>query len=196
MGHPKFSRPKFDTPKHPWKKARIDEEHDIAARHGLKNMKEIWKARSQLRRIRQQAMKLIGRVDASHPHWMREKEDLLNSLVKKGILSEDSTIDDVLTLGVEEILNRRLQARVYAKGLASSMKQSRQLVTHGHITINDQKVTIPSYVVSRDEEELIAYHPSSKLNDDNHVLREIIDGRASEATFEEVSDESNEEEEA
>ena len=42
MGHPKFSRPKFDTPKHPWKKARIDEEHDIAARHGLKNMKEIW----------------------------------------------------------------------------------------------------------------------------------------------------------
>ena len=80
------------------------------------------------------------------------------------------------------------------QALVRTMKQSRQLVTHGHITINDQKVTIPSYVVSRDEEELIAYHPSSKLNDENHVLREIIDGRASEATFEEVSDESNEEE--
>ena len=185
MGHPKFSRPKFDTPKHPWKKARIDEEHDISARHGLKNMKEIWKARSQLRRMRQQAMKLIGKVDASHPHWMKEKDDLLQSLIRKGILSEESTIDDILTLNVEDILNRRLQARVYAKGLASSMKQARQLVTHGHITVAEQKITIPSYAISREEEELIAYHLSSKLNDESHVLREIIDGRASEATFEE-----------
>tara|TARA_X000000368_G_C23056510_1_gene724124 strand:+ start:3392 stop:3967 length:576 start_codon:yes stop_codon:yes gene_type:complete len=185
MGHPKFSRPKFDTPKHPWKRARIDEEHDISARHGLKNMKEIWKARSQLRRMRQQAMKLIGKVDASHAHWMKEKEDLLQSLIRRGILSEESTIDDILTLNVEDILNRRLQARVYAKGLASSMKQARQLVTHGHITVAEQKITIPSYAVSREEEELIAYHLSSKLNDEGHVLREIIDGRASEATFEE-----------
>ena len=184
MGHPKFSRPKFDTPKHPWKKARIDEEHDISARHGLKNMKEIWKARSQLRRFRQQAMKLIGRVDGSHPHWIKEKDDLLQSLIRKGILSEDSNIDDVLTLDVEDILNRRLQARVYAKGLASSMKQARQLVTHGHIIIDEQKVTIPSYSVSKEEEEVIAYHPSSKLNDENHVLRELIDGRAEEAIFE------------
>ena len=188
MGHPKFSRPKFDTPKHPWKRARIDEEHDISARHGLKNMKEIWKARSQLRRMRQQAMKLIGKVDASHPHWMKEKDDLLQSLIRKGILSEESTIDDILTLNVEDILNRRLQARVYAKGLASSMKQARQLVTHGHITVAEQKITIPSYAVSREEEELIAYHLSSKLNDESHVLREIIDGRASEATFEEEGD--------
>ena len=185
MGHPKFSRPKFDTPKHPWKRARIDEEHDISARHGLKNMKEIWKARSQLRRMRQQAMKLIGKVDASHPHWMKEKDDLLQSLIRKGILSEESTIDDILTLNVEDILNRRLQARVYAKGLASSMKQARQLVTHGHITVAEQKITIPSYAISREEEELIAYHLSSKLNNESHVLREIIDGRASEATFEE-----------
>tara|TARA_B100001996_G_scaffold107330_2_gene81010 strand:+ start:424 stop:1008 length:585 start_codon:yes stop_codon:yes gene_type:complete len=189
MGHPKFSRPKFDTPKHPWKRARIEEEHDISARHGLKNMKEIWKARSQLRRMRQQAMKLIGKVDASHAHWMKEKEDLLQSLIRKGILSEESTIDDILTLNVEDILNRRLQARVYAKGLASSMKQARQLVTHGHITVAEQKITIPSYSVSREEEELIAYHLSSKLNDESHVLREIIDGRASEATFEEEGEE-------
>ena len=176
MGHPKFSRPKFDTPKHPWKRARIDEEHDISARHGLKNMKEIWKARSQLRRMRQQAMKLIGKVDAAHAHWMKEKEDLLHSLIRRGILSEESTIDDILTLNVEDILNRRLQARVYAKGLASSMKQARQLVTHGQICIGDQKVTIPSYPVTRDEEELIRYHPRSKLNDENHVIRQTILG--------------------
>ena len=56
------------------------------------------------------------------------------------------------------------------------MKQARQLVTHGQICIGDQKVTIPSYPVSRDEEELIRYHPRSKLNDENHVIRQTILG--------------------
>ena len=65
MGEPKFSRPKFDTPSHPWKAARIEEEHAIKAQHGLKNMREIWKAKSQLRRHRRQAMRLIGMVDTS-----------------------------------------------------------------------------------------------------------------------------------
>ena len=60
MGEPKFSRPKFDTPPHPWKKARIEEEHLIQANHGLKNMREIWKSKSQLRRHRRQAMRFAA----------------------------------------------------------------------------------------------------------------------------------------
>ena len=57
MGEPKFSRPKYDTPSHSWKADRIEEEHAIQGNHGLKNMKEIWKAKSQLRRHRRQAMR-------------------------------------------------------------------------------------------------------------------------------------------
>ena len=189
MGHPKFARPKYDTPPHPWKADRIEEEHAIKANHGLKNMTEIWKAKSALRRIRGQAMKLIGRVDTSEGHYAREKDALLDSLNRKGLIASDAILDDILSLSAEDILNRRLQAQVYYKGLACSMKQARQLVTHGHITVAEQKITIPSYAVSREEEELIAYHFSSKLNDESHVLREIIDGRASEATFEEEGEE-------
>ncbi len=63
------------------------------------------------------------------------------------------------------------------------MKQARQLVTHGHICVGDQKVTIPSYPVSRDEEELIKYHVSSDLNDPEHQIRKAIDGRASSAEY-------------
>jgi len=184
MGHPKRSRPRFDAPKHPWKAARIEEEHDIRARHGLKTMREIWKARSKLRRYRQQAMKLIGRVDTNEPHWEREQSDLVTSLQRRGMLGEDAIIDDVLALGVEDILNRRLQARVYHKGLASSMKQARQLVTHGHIVIGEQKVTIPSYSVDRAEEDAITYHISSGLVSDIHPLRVMIEGRRSEASYE------------
>ena len=196
MGHPKFARPKYDTPPHPWKADRIEEEHAIRNNHGLKNMTEIWKAKSQLRRHRRQAMKLIGRVDTSEGHFAREKEDLLRSLHSKGLIGSDAIIDDILSLSAEDILNRRLQAQVYYKGLACSMKQARQLVTHGQICIGEQKVTVPSYPVSRDEEEHIRYHPSSNLNDENHVIRQTILGVRESAEYgeEEVDPEFNQNE--
>ncbi len=176
MGHPKFSRPKYDSPTHPWKQARIEEEHAIQSNHGLKNMKEIWKAKSVLRRHRNQAMKLIGQVDMTANHWQREKQDMLDSMYRKGFIGNDATLDDVLSLGVEDILNRRLQAQVYYKGLAMSMKQARQLVTHGHISIGDQKVTIPSYPVSRSEEDDIQYSLGSSLHNEAHSIRQTIVG--------------------
>ena len=184
MGHPKFSRPKYDTPPHPWKADRIEEEHAIKANHGLKNMTEIWKAKSALRRMRRQAMKLIGRVDTSEGHYLREKEAMLSSLYRKGLITSDAILDDILSLSAEDILNRRLQAQVYYKGFACSMKQARQLVVHGQICIGNQKVTIPSYPVSRDEEEMIQYHPRSNLNDENHVIRQTIAGVRESANYE------------
>ena len=176
MGHPKFATRKYDSPKHPWKKARIEEEHKLQANYGLKNMKEIWKAKTQLRRYRQQAMKLIGRVDTTEDHWGREKQDLLTSLQRKGILADDSSIDDVLVLSVENVLDRRLQSQVYYKGKASSMKQARQMVTHGHISVGNQKITIPSYMISREEEDLIVYQKASPFTSEDHRIRMAIEG--------------------
>ena len=63
------------------------------------------------------------------------------------------------------------------------MKQARQLVNHGLICIGDQKVTIPSYPVSRDEEEHIRYHPSSGLNNPEHAIRKAIEGRREKAEY-------------
>ncbi|RJU90151.1 MAG: 30S ribosomal protein S4 [Candidatus Poseidoniales archaeon] len=185
MGEPKFSRPKFDTPSHPWKADRIEEEHAIQKNHGLKNMKEIWKAKSQLRRYRQQAMRLIGSIDTSEGHGKREMEDLIHSLYNKGLIESNAELGDVLSLGTEDVLSRRLQAQVYYKGLACTMKQARQLVTHGQICVGDQKVTIPSYPVSRDEEGDLCYHPSSPLNDPNHAIRQAIEGRREMAEYSE-----------
>ena len=68
MGDPKFVRRITQTPTHPWKQARIEEEHALKAKYGLKKvggMREIWREKSALRRHRNQAMKLIGRVDTS-----------------------------------------------------------------------------------------------------------------------------------
>ena len=180
MGQPKFSRPKTQTPTHPWKAERIEEEHALKDQYGLKRvggMKEIWRERSALRRHRQLAMKLIGRVDTSEGHFKREKEEFLGSMQRKGLISEDADLDDVLQISVENMLDRRLQSQVYYKGFAPSMRAARNMIVHGHIVLGNQKMNVPGYHVLRNQEADIAYHPSSNFNDPNHVIRQEMDRR-------------------
>ena len=178
MGDPKFARPKTQTPTHPWKQARIEEEHALKAKYGLKKiggMREIWREKSALRRHRNQAMKLIGRVDTSEGHYAREKDDLLASLTRKGLLSEGSILDSVLQIDVELMLARRLQSQVYYKGLAPSMRAARNLIVHGHISIGNQKMTVPGYQVLREEEEMLRYTSGSKYENPDHPFRQELE---------------------
>jgi len=46
-----------------------------------------------------------------------------------------------------QTLERRLDNVVYRLGFASSRAQARQLVSHGHLAVDDQRVNIPSYLV-------------------------------------------------
>lgn len=50
-----------------------------------------------------------------------------------------------------ELLETRLDNTVYRLNLASSRQQARQLVSHGHVFVNNKKVTIPSYNVKIDD---------------------------------------------
>ncbi|MDH5634797.1 MAG: 30S ribosomal protein S4, partial [Candidatus Bathyarchaeota archaeon] len=85
-----------------------------------------------------------------------------------------AVLDDVLDLSLEDILERRLQTIVFSKGLAKSIFQARQLITHGHIAIDRRRVPSPSYLVLRDEETKIAYAPTSSLSNPNHPMRAAI----------------------
>ena len=58
-----------------------------------------------------------------------------------------------------QILESRLDNVVYRAGLARTRRQARQLVSHGHFLVNDQKVTIPSYRVS--QYDIIDVRPKS-----------------------------------
>ena len=180
MGEPKFSRSRTQTPSHPWKAARIEEEHALKQRYGLKKvggMREIWREKSALRRHRQQAMKLIGRVDASTGHFARELEDMLSSLNRKGLLGSHASLDDVLRITVEHMLDRRLQSQVYYRGYAPSMRSARNMIVHGHIVIGEQRMTVPGYHILRAEEEMIDYQRSSVYNDPEHAVRKEMERR-------------------
>ena len=196
MGEPKFSRSRTQTPTHPWKQARIDEEHALKEKYGLKKiggMREIWREKSALRRHRNQAMKLIGRVDTTEGHYAKEMEQLLNSLYSKGLLQSDAEVGDVLEINVEHMLSRRLQSVVYYQGLAPSMRASRNLIVHGHICIGEQRMTVPGYHVMKEEEGELQYSANSPFANPEHKFRqELEERRVSTTENDEEVDESQE----
>lgn len=175
MGSPKFPKKKYNTPLHPWKENRIESERELIKKYGLKNHKEVWKAKTYLERYRHQARGLLAKIGGKNLQVKKESEQLLLHLTRMGILPAGSSLDDVLALETESILSRRLQTLVFLKGFSSTTNQSRQLINHGHIAIEDRKITIPSYIVSKDEENDINYTDRSPLTELSHPARPKTD---------------------
>jgi len=151
MGDPRKKRKKYTGPSHPWEGERIQKENELVREYGLKNKKEVWKAKSAVGEYRQLARNLLG---ATGEEAEKEARELLNKLTRLGILNNYS-LEGVLALTIDDILNRRLQTIVYRKGLANSVKQARQFVTHRHVAVGDNLVNVPGYIVPGDKEERI-----------------------------------------
>ena len=174
MGKPKFSRKKYVTPSHPWQEDRIKNENELIKKYGLKNKREVWKAETALRRYRGQTRALLAKI-SSDPQAKKESNQLLVYLTRMNILPPNSNLDDVLALENESILSRRLQTLTYLKGLANTPNHARQLICHGHIAISGRKITVPSYMVTKEEENEIVYTRDSVLNDTMHPARPRAD---------------------
>ncbi|MCL2759117.1 MAG: 30S ribosomal protein S4 [Treponema sp.] len=69
------------------------------------------------------------------------------------------------------LLERRLDNIVYRLRFASSRSQARQLVLHGHVLVNGEKITIPSYLVKAENEISIA-EGSKNMTTIKDALRE------------------------
>lgn len=156
------------------------EERRVVDKYGLKNKREFWKAQSVLRNFRRQARELQARLRASEPQAAQETKWLLERLTRQGLLASGSpTVDDVLALSVEGFLERRLDWQVFQRGLAPTAKSARKLVVHGHISLDEHRVTRPGYLVRRDEEASLSYSPASPLTNEEHPLRVAMREKAS-----------------
>lgn len=171
MGDPKKSRKKYSRPLRPWEGDRIKEEKELKRKYGLKNKKEIWKARSILKKYRGLARDQGALIRAGNEQANIVSAELLKRLVKLGILEENSQLHHILALNVEHILARRLQTLVYEKGLCHTSKQARQFISHGHISIKGRKMTVPGYLVPILDEPSISYLSRSPLADEAHTMR-------------------------
>ncbi|MGB9719701.1 MAG: 30S ribosomal protein S4 [Candidatus Anstonellales archaeon] len=169
MGDPRKLRKKYKAPKRLWDKARIIEQSRLKREYGLKNMRELWIAVQELRRVRREARRLLS---LSEEERAIESKKVLNKLMKLGILSEKASIDDVLSLTVRDFLERRLQTFVFRKGFARTPMQARQLITHGFISISGRRTTSPNYLIKKNEENTIAYYKPINIQPPAHEEKE------------------------
>ncbi|WHH61443.1 30S ribosomal protein S4 [Petroclostridium sp. X23] len=84
---------------------------------------------------------------------------------KKGITGEN----------LLQILESRLDNVVYRLGLATSRPEARQLVRHGHFTVNGAKVNIPSYLVK--EGDIITIREKSRGSEKIKAVLESTEGK-------------------
>ncbi len=124
--------------------------------YGLKNLKELWKASSEIGKVRRNARILLS---GSSSHLEETRKLMTERLSKIGIVANrDATLDSLLDLNPKVLLERRLQTLVFKRGLATTIKQARQLITHGFISIEGKRTTKPSYIVESSEEGSIGYY--------------------------------------
>jgi len=161
----------YETPNHPFQGERIASEHDLIGRYGLANKEELWRAQSELRSMRREARDLLGRAQGDAEAAAEEGEEFLGRLKRYGILDTEDGLDDILSLEINDVLERRLQTIVYRQGLANTPQQARQFISHGHVLVDGRRVQVPSYKVETIEEATIEFDESSPLSDELHPER-------------------------
>jgi small subunit ribosomal protein S4 len=189
MGDPRRQKKKYVSPKRPFDSDRFESELQVIGTYGLRNKRELWRHKTELSRYRRQARNLLA-LTAEERATL--ESDLVGKLVRLGALIGEPTLDSVLDLTLENLLERRLQTIVFRKGMASSAHHARQLVTHGHIALDQAKVTTPSRLISVAEEDRISYIPKSPLNDESHPARIAASAAAQRITADGTEDDYEE----
>jgi len=139
-------------------KCAIDRRAYAPGQHGQARAKKPTDFGLQLRE-KQKARRLYGVMEKQFRSYFDE------AARRKGVTGEN-----LLTL-----LERRLDNVVFQLGFASSRPEARQLVNHGHFTVNGKKVNIPSYSVRAGE--VIAVKEGSKSSPRIKQLLENLGSR-------------------
>jgi small subunit ribosomal protein S4 len=171
MGDPRRLKKKYRPPTNPFEKLRIAEEFKYVGDYGLRNKTELWKHRSKLSHYRQ-----LAREFRALPENLQKPriEGLRKSLQSLGLVGATAGIDEILGLTIENLLDRRLQTYIYKVGMAKTLYQARQLVTHGHIYVNGKIIDSPSYIVRKEEETKLEFAPNSPFKIDPTKLNPKI----------------------
>ena len=183
MGSPKKQRKKFSTPSHPWQKERILREQELVREYGLKRKYEIWKMSSILKNFTSQAKNLITTKTAQSE---KERSQLLKKLSSLGLMGQNAKIEDVLSLTLKDVMERRLQTLLYRKNMARTIKQARQFIVHQQVAVGDKKITAPSYPVPSSQENSIQFAPGSAFIDTSHPERAVEEKKEKAAKSKEI----------
>ena len=175
MGDPKRTRKSYVTPRHPWRRDQLELELHLIGDFGLRNKRELWRYKTMLSEVRGIARSMLSSTGEERE---RREAEYISKLSRIGVLSESASIDEVLDLDIRDLLERRLQTVVFRRGMAKSLYQARQLVSHGHVSVAGKVVSVPGYIVKRDEEAKLKFFAHSPLSKADHPIRKIATATA------------------
>lgn len=180
----------YETPDEGWSEERIQREDELIEQFGLKNKKEVYKAESELRALRREARKLVAEEDET------QRKALINKANSLGFVKSNAGLEDILTLNVTDILQRRLQSAVNRRGHADTAKEARQIVTHGHVYVDGERVNIPGYLLTKEEEKTIEVRmPEPEPEEETEEVEEDVEESEEEVESEDEAEETEEESE-
>jgi small subunit ribosomal protein S4 len=154
MGAPRRNKRKYEKPGDIRNLERIKYDHGLVEQYGLKNLKELWKAQTEISRLRRNVREMLS----GNPKFKSMESKMMERLKKLSIANDSTTLDNLLDINETALLERRLQTVVFRKGLAKSIKQARQLIVHGYISINGKRITRPGFLVNYEDEKHIGYY--------------------------------------
>ena len=125
--------------------------------------------RQSRRRPSDYAVRLHEKQKVRYAYGLREHQFLRN--VKQAQKQPGITGQYLM-----QLLERRLDNVFYRLNFSDSRAQARQMVTHGHCTVNGRKVDIPSFVVKAGDE--VGWKASSMEKDFVKEIKETIPKRA------------------
>lgn len=124
------------------------------------------RAPKRMRKLSEYGRQLEEKQKVKEMYGMRERQ--FRRFFAIATKSLEATGESLLSM-----LERRLDNVVYRAKLASSRRQARQIIVHGHILVNGKKVYSPSYLVTVNEEVSLA----SNVLDKATFLEQVIDKR-------------------
>ncbi len=112
-----------------------------------------WTARFRRRRQSDYALQLREKQKAKRMYGLLERQ-------MRRFYGEATRLPGVTGENLLSLLERRLDNVVYRMGFADSRAQARQLVAHGHFSVNGRRLKAPSYIVKPEDE--ISVRPASR----------------------------------
>lgn len=150
-------------------KCPIEQRNYPPGQHGVSRRTKISEYGVQLRE-KQKIKRVYGLLETQFRNYFEK------AVKQKGKTGEN----------LVKLLERRLDNVVYRIGFASSRKQARQLIKHGHILINNKPVDIPSYLV-RVGDNIQIKEKSKKLDTIHNSLKRVKDNTYNWITIDKAS---------
>ena len=143
MGDPKKQHKTYTTPRVPYDTEMFMEELKLLGAYGLRNKHELWRIRTHLSDLRRRARNLLAQTATERE---KQEKEMISKLHKMGLVQENGTLDDILTLSIEDLMERRLQTYIFRKGMAKEPLAGTPVHhtrTHQHKRQRDQGTRLP-----------------------------------------------------